>query len=186
MYAFAGDRFVIRDWAQRATVAGGVILDTNVTRAGFRSQSERNFLSKRAQAIDCAESWLLAQIIRDKVIKRKNALLMTRFSEQEITGAINAALNANKALLFGELIVEKTWWAELLHRTIQLIEQRHEDHPEQYGLKLTELRESIPPQHSTHQLFVALLSQLCKHGFTQQDSFVMRDSYRPSLPRRLH
>ena len=186
LYAFAGDRFVIRDWAQRATIAGGVILDTNVTRAGYRSQSERNFLSRRAQALDCADSWLLAQIIRDKVIKRQNALLMTRFSEREITGAINAAVNANKALLFGELIADKTWWAELVHRAMQLIEQRHEDHPEQNGLTLTELRESIPAAHFTHQLFDVLLSYLCKHGFTRQDSFVMRASYQPSLPRRLH
>ena len=185
IFAFAGDHFVIRDWPQRATLAGGVILDTNVTRVGFRSQSERTFLAARAQATHCAKSWLLAQIGRDKVIPRKTALFMTRFSRQEILGAIDATSDEKKVLLLDELIVEATWWEELLDRAMELIDQRHADHPEQKGLKLTELRQIIPQAHRTEQLFNVLLSQLCKHGFTRQSSLIMRASHLPSIPPRL-
>jgi len=185
LFAFAGDHFVIRDWPQRVTIAGGVILDTNVTRAGFRSQSEQNFLATRAQAMHCAKSWLLAEIERSKVVRRKTVLLMTRFSQQEILEAIEAIIGDNIALRFDNLIVEKAWWEALLDRARKLIKQGHIDHPEEKGLKLTELKQLIPKAQLTDHLFSVVVSHLCEGGFARQDSLIMATSHLPSLPRRL-
>lgn len=39
-----GDRFVIRDTSERATLAGGVVLDPESTRKKFRSARQQQFL----------------------------------------------------------------------------------------------------------------------------------------------
>ncbi len=185
LFAFAGDCFVIRDGSQRATIAGGVILDTNVNRVGFRSKTERNFLSARSQALYSARSWLRAQIVRDQVVPRNTALFMTRFSQQEILEGIDATLTNNEALLLDELLVGEAWWEALFGRAMDLIDQRHADHPQEKGLKLTQLRQAIPQAHRTEQLINVLVSYLCKHGFTRQGSLIMRATHLPSLPPRL-
>ena len=47
-FAFAGDRFIVRDWAEQTTLAGGVVLDADADRKRFRAESQREFLEQRA------------------------------------------------------------------------------------------------------------------------------------------
>ena len=50
MFAFAGDRFIVRDGAERATLAGGIVLDPEPGRRPFRRAAQRRFLERRAAA----------------------------------------------------------------------------------------------------------------------------------------
>ena len=36
VFAFSGDRFIVRDWAEQATLAGGMILDAEATSPTLR------------------------------------------------------------------------------------------------------------------------------------------------------
>lgn len=182
MHAFEQDRFVVRDWSQRGTLAGGLILETHATRSNYRSPSQRKFLAKRARTTECAKSWLLSRIERDKVVERESVLVMSHFSRQQVQGAVNEILREKKALALGDLVVDDRWWSSLIESAVHMIEERHVKHPEQLGLNLTELEAAIPASHRTNELFQLLVSSLCENGFTKQKSFVRKASHLPSLP----
>ena len=110
---------------------------------------------------------------------------MTHYGQQEIVAAIEVIVGDSKALLFDDLIVEKAWWEEVFDRAMKLIEQGHKDHPEEKGLRMTKLKQTIPKAQQTNQLFNVLVSHLCECGFTKQDSLIMSVSHLPSVPPRL-
>ena len=49
-FLFAGDRFIVRDWAEQNTLAGGIVLDPDASRQLFRNEARLRFLSERAQS----------------------------------------------------------------------------------------------------------------------------------------
>ena len=50
IFVFAGDRFVIRDWSEQTTLAGGIVLDPDASRKNVRAAAHLEFLRKRAAA----------------------------------------------------------------------------------------------------------------------------------------
>ena len=48
IFAFLGDRFVLRDASEQHTIAGGLVLDPDANRETFRSAAQRKLLSERA------------------------------------------------------------------------------------------------------------------------------------------
>src|SRR5580658_921677 len=49
-FVLAGDRFIARDWAERNTLAGGIILDPDGNRKLFRGEARAQFLDSRAES----------------------------------------------------------------------------------------------------------------------------------------
>src|SRR5438552_2895907 len=49
LFAFAGDRFIVRDWPEQATLAGGLVLDPDGSLRHFRVEATRKFLEQCAQ-----------------------------------------------------------------------------------------------------------------------------------------
>src|SRR5207244_6028363 len=39
-FAFAGDRFIVRDWSEQATIAGGIVLDPDASSKRFRAEAQ--------------------------------------------------------------------------------------------------------------------------------------------------
>ena len=52
IFAFIGDRFVLRDASEQHTIAGGVVLDPDGDRAKCRTATQRKLLAARAGALD--------------------------------------------------------------------------------------------------------------------------------------
>src|SRR5262249_45071944 len=50
VFAFHGDRFIVRDAAEQATLAGGMVLDPDASRRGFHSPARRQFLREIGSA----------------------------------------------------------------------------------------------------------------------------------------
>ncbi len=44
-FVFAGDRFIIRDWAERITLGGAIVLDPDGDRREYRREARMQFLS---------------------------------------------------------------------------------------------------------------------------------------------
>ena len=79
VFAFVGDRFIVRDWSEQATVAGGVVLDAEASRKNFRGKSRREFLEERARSPDDLFILITSQLLRDRAIRRESFLLKSRF-----------------------------------------------------------------------------------------------------------
>src|SRR5207302_9688238 len=84
VFFFTGDRLILRDSSERATIAGAVVLDPNATPIRFRSEAQRELLEMRAQAPDDVAVFVSTQLRRDQAVKRPSLLLQSRFYYSEI------------------------------------------------------------------------------------------------------
>jgi selenocysteine-specific elongation factor len=184
--AFAGDRFVVRDWSEQNTLAGGVVLDPAASTASFRSEKRLRYLQRRAESPEDVQSYILSQLNRDRVVQLSKTLLNSRFSEQEIAAAIAALVVESKAVtLAKDHVVESETWTALRRRAMDEIDTFHRAHPEQMGMLVRDLRTSMEPELPIGALFDALMEDLCAVDFRQAGTIIRRRGHRPSLPPNL-
>jgi selenocysteine-specific elongation factor len=185
VFFFTGDRLILRDSSERATIAGAVVLDPNATPIRFRSEAQREFLEMRAQAPDDAAVFVSTQLRRDHVVKRPLLLLQSRFSQTEIEAAVNDLAKAGDLFVFGETAVEANWWGKVRARTIEFIDAEHAAHPEQTGIALSTLKSALVSLLPMPEVFELLLSDLNRDDFTRSGDAIRRANYQPTLPREL-
>ena len=92
-FVFAGDRFIVRDWAETHTL-GGATVDPQGNQRLFRSKARRLFLETRAAAPGDVEKLAVSQIVLDGAVRKAQLLLKSRFSAADIAEAISRAAAA--------------------------------------------------------------------------------------------
>ena len=157
VFAFAGDRFVLRDPSERATVAGGVVLDPDAAAFRFRSSRQRELLRARASAPNELQVLLRSQLRRDGFASGESLLLKSNFSAEEIAKACTA-----KGIFRRDgLVADEAWWRTLSERAAKAIDTAHINYPNEIGLALTALRDLLALRDDA--LFAALMTDLCAH-----------------------
>jgi len=184
-FVFAGDRFVVRDWAEQSTLAGGIVLDEDASSTLLHSEARVNFLNWRAGAPEDVQAYVVSQLKRDSAARQSQLLRKSRFSEGEISSTISGLAADGSVALVGEFIADIAKWENLSRRAIEAIDARHRAHPEDAGMFLTELRASLESDLPFADLFDALIKDLCKSEFTQTGAVICRASHRPALSAQL-
>lgn len=182
LFAFAGDRFVLRDAAGRNTLAGGVMLDPNASRKLFRSAMRMNHLRRRAESNGDALPFVASQIAHDQAVRRSQLLQRSKFSAEEISNAVAKLAAESGLFLAGNFAIESSTWHPLRQRAAIAIDARHRTHPEQPGLSLSDLRASLKADLPFADLFEALVADLCVSDFIQDGTVIRRVTHRPALP----
>jgi selenocysteine-specific elongation factor len=179
VFAFAGDRFIVRDGAERATLAGGVVLDPDGRRP-LRRPAQRRFLLARAGAVDDCLGAVAASVARDRAVRRGELLLKSNFSAAEIQAAA-ARLQGERVLIAaGEFVVDATWWLGVRAAAAALVDAHHRAHPEKLGLPLADLRTQIARELPSPELFAPLVADLA--GCIQAGAAIRRLTHEPALP----
>jgi len=181
IFAFVGDRFVIRDASEQHSIAGGVVLDPDAT--GFRDAPDLKLLSMRASAPDDIDLCVRSEIARRGFAPRKTLLNKSHFSAGEISEALMRLQGDNEIVLFEEIAVNGKFWQMLRNQVIALIDNTHKQNPERPGLDLTELRSAL--RDRPENVFEALIAELCADDFIRKGSAIARASHEPVLPARL-
>lgn len=185
LFAFAGDRFVIRDWSGRNTLAGGCVLDTAVNPTAKIESSQATFLDSCARHHGKLAVRLEALLRRDRAIPRSDLLLQSQYSDDEVAEAVTSAQASGKAIILSDLLIEASWWRSLVCQAGTVIEAEHREHPERLGLTLSRLRKSLGEFRAQPRVFEALVEELPRHGYRKSGIFLHRDGYRPTLPTHL-
>jgi selenocysteine-specific elongation factor len=184
VFAFAGDRFIVRDWPEQTTLAGGLVLDPDADRKRWHSEAQERMLQERTAAPADAATWVKSLVARDGVVARPGLLSKSRFSAAEVRAASEALGAQGQLILTADLVFWPPWWESVRRRAESAVDAAHQAHPERPGLVLSELRGSVPEaQHGG--VFDALLADMCQHGFQRQGNAVRRAGHRPSLPPHL-
>jgi selenocysteine-specific elongation factor len=182
---FIGDRFIIRDWQEQATLAGGVVLDLETRgRRAWRSGPQQAFLVRAATAghrIQCRDV-LQALLEREGVVPRAQLLLRSNWSQAEIAAAAADLAASGLAVAPGTWLAWATWWRDLINACGAAIDAFHSQHPEHAGLPITQLRALIEARCPQAELFEALARQLSSSGFVQTGTAIRRAAFRPALP----
>lgn len=181
VFAFAGDRFVLRDWSKQFTIGGGIILDSSPPKRSYRTEKQRNFLLTRASNPNEFTTHLNSLLTRDHFIKSETPLSQSSFSKSVIEDAIEN----NDAVVSGNFIIDKNWLSEINEIAENRIKTIHEKHPELPGIDISQLRTFMKKRVVDSKLFEFLIDQLCKSGFTKKDTILSIDSHKASLPNHL-
>lgn len=184
--AFAGDRFIVRDWSEQQTLAGGIVLDPNASRRGFRTPQRQKFLQARADHSFDAATYISTELARDGAAERRSLLLRSRFARSDIDRAIESLANANRLIARADWIADAAWWNSLRQRAFEAIDAEHRLHPQEVGLRLTELRKLLGKQANHGEIFEALVEDLCHKGCARAGISIRRSTHRPALPAHLH
>jgi selenocysteine-specific elongation factor len=184
-FVFAGDRFLVRDWAEQNTLAGGIVLDPDSSREFFHKESRLQFLKMRAQSPADALSFVASQVAEDGVRRRSQLLVKSRFSADTISDAVSRLALEGKLVLSGDYVFDSAKWQALRGRAADAIDRHHRTHPEQKGLPLTDLRTTLKVELPLPELFDAFVGDLCTRDFVRVGTAICRATHRPALSAQL-
>jgi selenocysteine-specific elongation factor len=171
VFAFLGDRFVVRDASEQHTIAGGIILDPD---------GERN--RKSSPVPENVDLSVHATIASSEFVRTSALLRKSHFSAEEIGDALRRLESANEIVVREEIAADGEAWNKLRQNATDLIDNAHKEHSERAGLDLNELRAALPGRED---IFDALIADLSIHGFVLQGSTIARTEHRPALPAQL-
>ncbi len=189
VFAFAGDRLVLRDGAGRATLAGGTVLDPDGNPRRFRGPLQRRFLQRLAAAgPHDAPATVSAVLERDRAVPVDTLLLKSAFSASEIADAVLSLAAAGHAVLPAPgFAADAAWWKAVRQRASGLVDAWHHTHPEKTGLPLDRLRSGLGREFPFPALLDALVAALVENGgCVRAGNALRRASHRPALPPALH
>ncbi len=184
VYAFLGDRFVLRDWPKTSSLAGGVVLDPDAKRECFRKPEQRVFLEIRSAAPGNVKVALRTLLERDRAALAP-VLLKARFSGDEIEAALRLLEAENVCSRQGSWLIAAGWWKQALQEIAQRIEFVHRQEASQPGMAIGDLRRETEARLPDKELFEALLKGIEELGFERIGALVRRRGYRAVLPPEL-
>jgi selenocysteine-specific elongation factor len=170
IFAFTGDRFVVRDSSERHTIAGGIVLDPD----GDKESLAANV------TLDNVDSLVRATLAQQGFARRENLLSKSQFSAEEISEASIRLKENGTIILCQHIAAECEFWRKLRAQAISLIDAAHKKYPERAGIDLGELRSALRIREA--EMFESLMAELCKDDFLRKASVIARMSHRPTLP----
>ena len=176
--AFRGDRFVIRDAAERNTLAGGVVLDPKGNRKSFRSEEQATLLRARAAAIDDVATLIKTELARYGPCAQAELLRRSRFSDAQIAVALEELRASGQVIIAGDIVADASHWKPLTRAATELIDEAHRSHPERSGIELERLRAAL---NRPDTIFEALVADLTRGDFVRKASLIARRSHKAAL-----
>ena len=180
LFAFLGDRFIIRDRSQQHTRAGGVVLDPDARPQSFRAEAQQTFLRARAHRWQEAEVCVESEIARSGFVDIRGLLLKSNFSATEISQSMEHLQSQGRIVRCESIAAEPGAWQRLRDRAIELIDLTHARKPHLPGLDLNDFRSSFP--ELTSAILEALLVDLCRENFRREGQSLARRTHRTALP----
>lgn len=179
IFAFLGDRFVLRDASEQQTIAGGVVLDPDGEREKVRTATQRKSLMARAGALEDVDLCARSEILVNGFVRTETALRKSHFNADEIADALQCLQRRNEIVIHQEIASDARTWQTLRAWAIALIDDTHKRNPERAGLDLNELRRAWCDR--SPGVFDALISDLCSADFVRKGSAIARASHRRTL-----
>ena len=181
IFAFAGDRFVIRDPSEQYTLAGGIVLDPNV--AAFRDEAKRKLLMARAMAPDDIHLWVCSEVRLRGFVPIQGLLGKSRLSTSEVAGALLELQRHKEIVIHGKIAANPSNWQTLRDSATRLIDNALSKNPERIGYNLSDLRAAL--RDKSTDVFEALIADMCSHDFIRKESTIARRLHQPGLPAKL-
>lgn len=186
--ALAGDRFILRDAAERRTLAGGIVLDVAPPTFSRRRAAQLELLAARAARPTDPAAFIASALARDGVVSLQTLHAQTPFSREQLLKS--AADQSAGALHLGDQLIDRALLRSLREQALLAIGDFHRVHPERPGLPLADLRQALlqGPQakRSAREVILsAVIEDLCRDGCSRSDAVIRLAEHRPSLPPRL-
>jgi selenocysteine-specific elongation factor len=184
-FVFAGDRFILRDWTERRTLGGGIVLDPDGNRKAFRTEARAQFLAARAASPTDAGVFVGSLVEYSGATRTPQLLRRSRFSAAAVSDAVSRLAKDGAIVVSGELLIDAEVWQALGRKAADVIDARHRAHPEDAGLPLNDLRAALQDDLPVAEIFEPLVADLCIKDFVRAGAAIRRASHRPALTPQL-
>jgi selenocysteine-specific elongation factor len=183
IFAFIGDRFVLRDPSEQSTIGGGIVLDPDGDRQNFRDERRGTLLTTRATAPRNVDVCVQSELTFRGSAERTTLLRKSNFSSDEIADALVRLQDLGGIVLRHQIAADAAKWRDLIERATAVIDIAHQKHPEERGPELAELRAALGDCPAN--AFDALVADLCTGDFVREKSRIGRKSHRAQLPAQI-
>ncbi len=185
VHVMAGDRFIIRDWPEQCTLAGGTVLDAHPGSRRLSSPQQKRMLESRQGKATDPEVFIRTLVERDHHADIGTLLATAPFSGDQQEQAISTLEVTGAILRRGTRIVSLQWWKHFVDSASGMILEEHRNRPERIGLRTNSVmarmnREGLPADFQP-----MLRDELEAGGFRIQGEFIHHESHRISLPENL-
>jgi len=177
-----GDRFVLRDWSEIHTLAGGLVVDAEGEVRRFRRPEQREFFGACQATSDRLPALLGAFLGRDKMSAPASLLRHSCFSSETIHAAVQALALEKKVVEMDEWIFESVFWDQQLMLAGEAVDGFHRSHSELLGISPTELRSHLDSRWANGDGFGVLVRAMERNGFCGEGTVIRRTEHRISLP----
>jgi selenocysteine-specific elongation factor len=184
VFALGVDRFILRDWSERHTLTGGIILDVD-PKPLRRDRRQIAFLESCATNPADVSARLISQLIRDRAVERSMLLARSHFAPGEIDRAVEQAIRDGVAVFRGPMVYHADAWAQLCAMAADAVAAYHRSHPERAGLPITDLHHTLERPGFPAVAASAVIDSLCQDGYIRRGPAIARRDHHPSLPPRL-
>ena len=184
-FAFAGDRLILRDWSERATLGGGIVLDPDGNRKAFRTEARMKLLTARAASPEDVAAFVASQVAYEGAARASHLLVRSRFSAAAISAAAAKLVAEGVIVAAGDFLANAANWQSLRRHAVEVIDARHRAHPEESGLPLNDLRAALQDELPAAEMFEPLIADLCVRDFVRAGAAVRRAAHRPALTPQL-
>ena len=177
-----GDRFVLRDWSEIHTLAGGLVVDAEGDVRRFRRPEQREFFGSCQGAGDRLVSLLGAFLGRDKISDSGSILSHSCYSSEDIHAALRTLVAEKRIVEIDAWIFDKGFWDQQLTLAGEAVDRFHRSHSELLGINPTELRSHLDHRWVNGDGFGVLVRAMERNGFCSEGTVIRRVEHRKSLP----
>jgi selenocysteine-specific elongation factor len=168
IFAFLGDRFVLRDPSEQHTIGGGVVVDP-----------DGEWRHEFSIAPDDVDLCVRSEIEARGFVRKETLLRKSHFSASQIAEALERLQRGNQIVVRGNIAADAAAWQKMCAEATGLIDNLHQRNPERAGLDLNELRAGLRDQSA--DVFEALIEDLCRNGFVRIGAGIARASHQATL-----
>lgn len=177
-----GDRFVLRDWSEVHTLAGGFVLEPEADARRLRDPRQRKFFEHFLSEAPSLAVMVRALVERSSLFPPGNLLGRSAYDPESIATAVAALAGSGDVVEKEGWIFESSFWRSQLALAIQVIDRFHQQHSELSGITLTQLRSHLDPAWKDGVAFGLLMGALNDDGFLVAGNIIRRKSHEISLP----
>ncbi|HWB06845.1 MAG TPA: selenocysteine-specific translation elongation factor [Verrucomicrobiales bacterium] len=178
VFAFTGDRFVLRDFSRRHTLAGGLVLETSARPRAWKQPRWLHCLEQWAAHPDNVSVRVAGLLERDGCFKKEGLLQLSRFTGAEIAAAVDALPDK---VVCGDWIVSAPRWQAVLAAAEEIIRAHHRLHPSEPGQKLSDFRTALLPHLPDTALSEPLINALVTRGFVRGQGVIRAGDFHAEI-----
>ena len=186
-----GDRVVLRDWSQRHTLTGGVVLDPAPAHP-LRSAAQRDLLQATNQDPHDPAGVLQARTTAAGAVQPADLFRLLPVDRAAVEGAATELEQRGVLRLLGDLAADTAWFERQVDAVRGAIDTELKRHPERSGVTVAGLRAqrrtaltgsgSAPAAVALPAVIDAVLTELARHGYRREGSLVRPPGHAATLP----
>ena len=185
VFLLTGDRFLLRDWQERLTMAGGTVLDPLASSVRLHSAERKSFLQICAADPENSGVFVDALMQRDGAHRAGELLRQSCFHADQILSRVAERLESGRLTARGDWIVWSELWEKWNESAKRAVASFHDSNPERIGLPLVELRKGLASCQCCEELQDLVIGELCQNGFELHENLIHRSGRSASLPPEL-